>query len=567
MCGIWGYIASSSKKEIVELFESFMKVQNRGPDRSNFNLINKIVKMYLGFHRLSIMDESTAGDQPFTLEHMGRSIYVMCNGEIYNHKQLIRDNDIICKSGSDCEIIPHMYVKYGFQGTLEQLVGEFAISILDVDHKNNIVNLYIGRDQTGVRPVFIGIDDDGIGFSSTLAGLIKIIDPEKIRQLNRAEIINVLIESDGSMKYQTNIYHKFEAKEKNNESEFDEVELENALKNIKSKLIDAVTCRLESDRPIGALLSGGLDSSLVVAIAANHLRKKGKKLRTFSIGIPGSTDKKYAEMVAAYCDTDHTHVEFTNNEFLKTLPKVIKVTESYDITTNRASTGHYLIARWIRENTDIKVVLGGDGSDEVCSGYMYFHNAPSVIESHKENIRLVEDIGFFDVLRADRCIAYNGLEARVPFLHHPFVEYYLSLPPRLRIPIKETENGRRIEKWLLRKAFDNFMNDEGKPWLPKEILWRMKEAFSDGVSGIDNSWFIIIQKDIENKFTQDDFDNADVKFHIEPKTKEGLYIRLIFNKEFHPRVAVVIPYYWMARWSGNINDPSARVLRVYNDQI
>ncbi len=565
MCGIWGYIASNLKKEkhdIGVLFESFMKVQKRGPDRSDFKILNEIVKIYLGFHRLSIMDKSTAGDQPFTLEYNDRSIYTMCNGEIYNYKQLIKENDIIVKSGSDCEVIQSMYIKYGFQGTLERLVGEFAICIFDIDHTNNTINFYCGRDQTGVRPLFIGIDEHGIGFSSILGGLIKIIDPDKIRQLNRAEILSVIIESDGTTKYMTNIYHKLEEIQRNSESDFKNMDdLGDIQKEIRSRLIEAVICRLNSDCPIGALLSGGLDSSLVVSIAANYLKKKGERLRTFSVGIPGSTDRKYAEMAAVHCGTDHTHVEFTEMDFLKARPKIVEVTETIDITTVRASTGHYLIAKWIRENTDIKVVIGGDGSDEVCSGYMYFHNAPSALESHKENIRLVENIGFFDVLRADRSIASNGLETRVPFLHHPFVEYYLSLPPHLRIPTKESENGRKIEKWLLRKAFDG-LNDDGVSWLPDEILWRIKEAFSDGVSGIENSLHKTGQKDVENMFTQKDFESEEVKFHIEPKTKEALHIRILFNKLFHFLAAKVIPYYWMPNFSGDVKDPSARVLLV-----
>lgn len=566
MCGIWGYIVSNSlkKHELEILFKSFMKVQNRGPDRSDFKIINEIVKIYLGFHRLSIMDKSTSGDQPFTVEYENRSIYTMCNGEIYNFKQLIKENNINVKSGSDCEVIPHMYIKYGFKGTLERLIGEFAMCVLDIDHANNTINLYIGRDQTGVRPCFFGMDENGIGFSSTLAGLIDIIEPDKIRQLDRAEILNVMIESDGTMKFRTSIYHELEKHCLNNESarDFKQMELQDIMEKIRLQFTEAVICRLESDRPIGALLSGGLDSSLVVAVAANHLRKVGRRLRTFSIGIPGSTDKKYAEMVAAHCGTDHTHIEFTNEDFLKALPEVIRATETYDITTVRASTGHFLVAKWIRENTDIKVVIGGDGSDEACSGYIYFHNAPSAIESHKENVRLIQDIGFFDVLRADRCIGYNGLEARVPFLHHPFVEFYLSIPPHLRVPTKEGD--RKIEKWLLRKSFDT-KNDQGIQWLPDEILWRKKEAFSDGVSGKEKSWYQIIQESVENMYSQEDFDDLDVKFHIEPKTKEGLYIRKCFNKEFHPMAARVIPYYWMPRWSGDVKDPSARVLAIYND--
>jgi len=568
MCGIWGYIVTKDIHEITKLFESFMKVQNRGPDRSDFKIINEILRIYFGFHRLSIMDRSTTGDQPFTVEHENRSIYAMCNGEIYNYQKLIDENKIEVRGGSDCEILPHMYIKYGFKIMMRKLVGEFAVCVLDIDHQNNVIHLHVGRDQTGVRPLFIGMDENGFGFSSTLSGLIGIIDPGKIRQLGRAEIMNLTIGSNGLINHCTEIYYDLEENVREKENDFNQhVDIESTKSEIRSHLIEAVVCRLESDRPIGALLSGGLDSSLVVAIAANHLRKSGKQLRTFSIGIPGSTDRQYAEIVATHCGTSHTHVEFSESDFLNAIQEVIDATETYDITTVRASTGHYLIAKWIRENTDIKVVIGGDGSDEVCSGYMYFHNAPSAMESHKENLRLVEEICYFDVLRADRCIAYNGLEARVPFLHHPFVEYYLSIDPRIRMPMRETidgslPGGRRIEKWLLRKSFD-LKNDESNDWLPPEILWRMKEAFSDGVSGKKKSWYEIIQEHVKNLITENDFKDPEINFHIKPHTLEAVYIRKMFNAKFHPHVKV-IPYYWMPRFSGDIKDPSARVLDVYS---
>jgi asparagine synthase (glutamine-hydrolysing) len=250
--------------------------------------------------------------------------------------------------------------------------------------------------------------------------------------------------------------------------------------------------RLESDRDIGALLSGGLDSSLVVSIAAKYLKKQGKTLRTYSIGIPGSTDKQYAEMVSKHCGTVHTHVEFSQNEFLNALPKVIKATETFDITTIRASTGQFLISEWIQKKRNDKVILIGDGADELCSGYMYFHNAPNAQESHDENIRLVQDIQYYDSLRADRCIAYNGLEARVPFLDHHFVDLYLNISKELRIPTQHDQSHRKVEKWLLRKAFD--LDEQ---YLPDDVLWRRKEAFSDGVSSRDKSWYEIIQEDVE----------------------------------------------------------------------
>ncbi len=631
MCGIWGYITYENIHSMTKIFESFMKVQKRGPDKSDFKSINELVKIYLGFHRLAIMDRSTAGDQPFTYElntmDEHRSIYVLCNGEIYNYKQLVFENDFKMKSGSDCECIPHMYVKYGFQNTLERIRGEFAICIIDIDHKNEKIQMYLGRDRGGVRPLFVGIDDHGIGFSSILTGLIDIIEPTKIRQMKRAEIINICIVKDQpfsvtSIKYHyltkditdsetRQIYYKKNQTDSNDHStnvEYvkkiheQDVDSDSVLnnekvmncmfKNIREMLIGAVTCRLESDRPLGALLSGGLDSSLIVAIAAKHLKKSGKVLKTFSIGINGSTDKYYAEMVAKHTGTEHTHVEFTQKQFLDAIPEVIWATESYDTTTIRASTGQYLISRWIRENTDIKVLLIGDGSDELCSGYMYFHNSPSPLESHRENIRLIEDITYFDSLRADRCIAYNGLEARVPFLDHHFIDLYLSLPYEARIPLDRPSGQnidgkiKKIEKWLLRKSFDCYASietsakythkdyekgvevkeegEEDKKWLPNEVLWRKKEAFSDGVSSCDKSWYQIIQENVENLYTDRDFEDPMIQYYQSPQSKESLYFRKMFNTYFHPKAASVIPYYWLPKWSGDIKDPSARVLKIYD---
>jgi asparagine synthase (glutamine-hydrolysing) len=309
---------------------------------------------------------------------------------------------------------------------------------------------------------------------------------------------------------------------------------------------------LESDRELGALLSGGLDSSLVVSIASKYLHQFGKRLKTFSIGLPGSTDKEYAEMVATFCNTDHTHIELTTEYFLSALKHVIYATETFDITTIRASTGQYLVSKWISEHTNIKVLLIGDGSDELTAGYMYFHKAPSPTDLHIENKKLLTEIHFYDVLRADRGIATHGLEARVPFLDHRFVDLYMSLDPSLRIP---TES--RIEKWLLRKSFDT-----GR-YLPAPVLWRKKEAFSDGVSSVQKSWYQIVQESAEQMYTDEQLASAQQLYtHCPPPTKEALYFRDIFES-LYPNTSHVIPHYWLPNWCGDIKEPSARVLDVY----
>ncbi|NBX77434.1 MAG: asparagine synthetase B, partial [Proteobacteria bacterium] len=338
-------------------------------------------------------------------------------------------------------------------------------------------------------------------------------------------------------------------------------ELDVATNMIHQTLVESVEMRMASDRPIGCLLSGGLDSSLVASIAAKYLKKQNSqlKLKTFSIGMEGSTDEYYAKLVSKHIGSDHTHIQFPEKDWLDAISVVVSVIESYDVTTVRASTGQYLISKWIAEHTDIKVLLIGDGSDELCAGYMYFHNAPDPVSLHKENVRLVSDIHMYDVLRADRGVSSNGLEARVPFLSKKFIELYLSIDPTLRVPKSET--GKPIEKWLLRKSFDR------DDYLPNEVLYRKKEAFSDGVSSMKRSWYTVLQEHINNEIPDETFDYERQKYqHCIPQSKEALHFRLEFEKYFGDMAstAKTIPYYWLPKWVGNVTEPSARVLNVYN---
>jgi asparagine synthase (glutamine-hydrolysing) len=313
---------------------------------------------------------------------------------------------------------------------------------------------------------------------------------------------------------------------------------------------------LHADRPLGALLSGGLDSSLVVGIAAKYLREiGGKKLRTFSIGMPGGTDGPYAMKVAEYCGTDHTHFELTTEDFLGAIEDVIKAIGTFDITTIRASVGQYLVSKKISEETDIKVLLIGDGSDELCSGYMYFHKAPNPEESHYENCRLLKEIGLYDVLRADRGIARHGLEARCPFLTFDFIDLYLKLDCRIRVP----HEG--VEKWLLRKSF------EGANILPEEVRVRAKCAFSDGVSKKEKSWFEIIgERMAQGVFSEQELQAAMQSYlHVPPVSYESLFYRRTFEKHFG-NTAHIIPHFWLPKWCGEINEPSARVLDVCREE-
>lgn len=582
MCGIWGYISKKygtvSNEIRSQLFTAFNEIRKRGPDRSDFKIMNEFVEVFLGFHRLAIMDKSSSGDQPFVFEVKStntlgltsdRTVLALCNGEIYNFHDLVKKYNLQLKSKSDCEVIPLLYRDFDdFDKVVNELVGEFACVVVDIDHSNDKIKLHMARDPLGIRPIFVGEDENGIAFCSEMKGLLKIVDPKTIRQLQGGVYQSFILSksSQNIIHVETNAQKYFDIS-RLVPKQIDDLDIKHIIsdpkmepiyKGIRDCLEKCVIDRLESDRPIGFLLSGGLDSSLVVSIAAKHLKQFGQKLRTFSIGMPGATDRQYAEMVAKHCDTLHTHIEFTTEDFLNALNDVIKVTETFDITTVRASTGQYLVSKWINENTDIKVVFIGDGSDELCAGYMYFHNAPTPLESHLENVRLLKDIPYFDVLRADRGIAENGIEARVPYLDHRFVSHYLQLDPRIRVP----QFG--MEKWLLRKSFHTFNDRNDGDYLPHDVLYRKKEAFSDGVSGTHKSWYQIIQEKANTLYSDFELETFQKKCtHLPPPTKEAMYFRIKFNEMFDKDADHVIPYFWLPKWCGDIKEPSARVLDVY----
>lgn len=573
MCGIWSYLLKGFKghkecatidDEYIEdetelLFKTLpkdilyemMKTQYRGPDSTYFKEIQD--GQYLGFHRLAIMDPTSEGNQPFIHKNGKRTVYVTCNGEIYNHQQLAKKYDIDLKTGSDCEILSHLYYELGFEKMLKELLGVFAIIIHDYDKDGNLT-LYAGTDRISVRPLFMAESKDTLSFCSELKS---INDLDKGATVTRVPagtyVMWKSIEDKTALENLTSWYdldYKFKG------VEITEEYIKKSQKLIMDTLVEAVECRMTADRPVACLLSGGLDSSLISAIAARYLKKFDKKLKTFSIGLPGSTDEKYARMVADHIGSDHTHIEMTEEEFIDAIQEVIYVTETFDITTIRASTGQYLISKWISLHTDYKVVLIGDGSDELCAGYVYFHNAPSAKALHDELVRLITDIHLYDGLRADRGISSNGLEARLPFLDHRFVELYMSLSATLRMAI----NG--VEKWLLRESF----RESGM--LPVEVLDRAKEAFSDGVSSKKKSWYQVIQ-DYADKIPDEELKDAQKSYkHCPPPSKEALYFRREFEKYFGTgNVCKVIPYYWLPKWCGDIKEPSARVLSVYRNPL
>lgn len=572
MCGIWSVIngktngkankMNASKYDKNTLYECFSKVSNRGPECSRFSEYynNGLADIFLGFHRLAIMDPNENSMQPMIyIDNNGDKIYGICNGEIYNADDLKEKYNIL-ENKSDCYVLLQLFLLLDKKTFLQEVMNnEFSFVFITVKNTGNI-EVFFATDPFSVRPLFYSYDDSSLALSSVLGGLVNLVSKDNNSLIKRLPggtygIYNIYTDPDQNNKdtfklstyYDVSNYINFHD---NLKYDNDNVDIDTILSSVKNTFETAVHNMMPSDRKVGALLSGGLDSSLVVSI----LSQKIDNLNTFSIGIKGGTDEYYANLVAKHCNTNHTHVLFTKQEFLDAIPTVVNITETYDITTIRASVGQYLLSKWIAKNTDIKVLFVGDGSDEFLSGYMYFHCSPSPIESHKENCRLLQDIHLYDGLRADRCIAGNGLEARLPFLNVNFVNLILETNPSLRIPINEpsVDQNKKIEKWLLRKAFDN------TNYLPSEVLWRKKEAFSDGVSSENDSWYIIIQNYVKTdqfKLTYPEFCNScdDVS--------EVNWYKYLFDSKF-PNCYNIIPYYWMPKWT-NATDPSARTLDVY----
>ena len=541
MCGIFAYLGNTLEPNIIE--KGCMKTSNRGPDNNVLKTIHK--NLTFGFHRLAIMDTSFKGNQP--LFHPKKPYAIICNGEIYNHKKLIEENGFETYSNSDCEVILYLYEKYGIDKTLGMLDTEaFAFCIYDGEKEE----LIVARDRFGVRPLFIGArKNKELVIASEAKSIVDLIEESDILEQFKPGTwksydINTYSEKETKWYYKPKYAISTDSDEKT------------ICSNIRDLLTKSVQKRLMSERPIGCLLSGGLDSSLISAIVAREFKLNGKgTLNTFSIGMKGSTDLKYAQLVADHIGSNHHTIELTEQEFLDAIPEVIYHVESYDTTTIRASVGNYLVGKYINENTDITVVFNGDGSDEQ-SGYLYMANAPDAFAFKEECDRLLGEIHYYDVMRSDRALSSKwSLETRAPFLDTDFVDYYMSIYPELKMYPK---NSGRIEKYLLRKAFDD------EHLLPSVVLWRKKEAFSDGCSSNERSWHHIIQEHIDNVISNDEFERLSPSFqHNEPQMKETYYYRTIYEG-FYPNRGDLIPHYWLPKWNGNQKDPSARELEQYN---
>ena len=487
MCGIFALLNNIKncarngdvQEEIAMVKQSFMLGMNRGPERSIFQYYNT-EDVALGFHRLAI---NGYGNELSTQPLFLSNCILICNGEIYNWKKLSKQMDIKCSTGSDCEIIIHLYKKYGIDHTLQMLDGVFAFVLWD--RSTNYI--YVARDTFGVRPLFIWTytnfyqkqiylftSEMKMGLMDHLYhSVVKQFPPGHMMKFFYSHTKEFVLEEESIFSQPNSFINNMIQTE------------EQATDLIRSTLCAAVQKRIDNtDREIACLLSGGLDSSLIAALVAKDYKNKGKHLHTWSIGMAGSEDLKYAKCVADYIGSIHHSIELSEQEFLDAIEPVIYAIESNDTTTVRASVGNWLICKYIREQSNAKVIFNGDGSDEVTGGYLYFHYAPDVIAFDKECRRLLRDISYFDVLRSDRSISSHGLEARTPFLDRNFVQSYLSLPVEMRSHAQQ----KKCEKYLLRSAFKD-MN-----LLPKEVLWRTKEAFSDGVSKQTRSWYKIIQE-------------------------------------------------------------------------
>jgi asparagine synthase (glutamine-hydrolysing) len=525
MCGFVVIEGDFDNSSTDVFLNDFQKIKHRGPDDHQ---VVKFPKGLIGFHRLAIMDLSDHGRQPFESK---TSNLLVCNGEIYNYPDLkSKCISHTFASHSDCEVLLPLYEQWGLKKMVESLDGEFAFVVWD----EQLGKLVAARDPMGIRPLFYGKTQDGsMAFASEVKALVSFC--EKIYPFPPGQYF------DGDQ------FHTF--LDLGKVDQFLNLPTEEILNGINSRLVSAVKKRLQSDAEVGFLLSGGLDSSLVCAIAQKF--NPNKPIRTFSIGMTDdSIDSKYAQDVATFISANHTNVTMTPDDVLEALKVVIYHLESWDITTIRASVGMYLVCKYIRENTNIKVLLSGEVSDELF-GYKYTDFAPSDLEFQKEAQKRIRELYLYDVLRADRCISAHSLEARVPFSDSDFVNFVMSINPKLKM------NTTGMGKFILREAFKS---DE---LLPDHILWREKAAFSDAVG---HSMVDELKAQAEKKFSEEDVLKASLKYPYKtPFTKESLMYREIFE-DFYPNRAELLPDYWMpnSSWENcKVNDPSARALPNY----
>lgn len=562
MCGIFGAFCSlHSKKSYSHCMRA---LKPRGPESSR---LLDLSCGTLGFTRLAINGLSEDGMQPMSRD----SVHWVANGEIYNWKKLCSDYEVSCTTGSDCEVIGEIYrsvqksdstkknvSNYSKLGDLfRSLDGVFATIIVD----ETFGRIIVARDPYGVRPLFRGrstyYKGNALFFGSELKSLSTECTTIDTFEPGTFEVYD-------STTFELLHRERYHFLSQMKLPVFSTIE--SASLAVRSALVAAVKKRMMTERPVGALLSGGLDSSLIASLVSKELRLAGAPpLKTFSIGMPGSSDLAHAKIVADWIGSDHTEIVMTADEFFEAIPAVIYYIESYDTTTVRASVGNWLVAREAAKK-DCKVIFNGDGADEVFGSYLYMYNAPSEKAYEDEVFDLLQNIHTFDVLRSDRSISSHGLEPRTPFLDKTFVQTVLNTPIEFRRPTK----AGIPEKWLLRRAFDDGVT------LPREVLWRRKEAFSDGVSGVQ-SWYEIAQekatkrvgarweeyKNGSNKINDIEYYPYDVN---PPTTAEMFMYRILFESHYHQFSTSTVPRFWMPKWSTS-TDPSARTLENYREVL
>ena len=572
MCGIFTLLNNETNPDKF-IHDQFMKGQHRGPEHSI--LKDYGIKIKMGFHRLAINGLNTESNQPFVFG----DITLICNGEIYNYKTLYSRMDIDPYTDSDCEVIYHLYIRYGIEQTIQMLDGVFSFILFDKNSKGDTAYLYVARDPYGVRPLYTmtaetpstGKDRKIVGFASELKMLAEFGEHTKIAQFKPGTYSKYELTSQVMAQWRPSVieasYHNIGFEHFGPIMTHNLAQITDAIKN---NLTNAVNKRcMTTERPIACLLSGGLDSSLITALVCAHAdTTDAPAIETYSIGLAGSEDLRYAQIVATHLKTRHTEIILSEAEFLAAIPRVIRDIESYDTTTVRASIGNYLIGKYISENSAAKVIFNGDGSDELTGGYLYMGKACDAIEFDCETRRLLKDIHLYDVLRSDKSISSHGLEPRTPFLDRSFVQHYMSIPADIRFHVKSGDVQQ--EKSLLRKAF------HGDGLLPDQILFRRKEAFSDGVSKTTRSLYVIIAEWTDQWFkttygirptsenVQSVFYKTFSRMDANPaKTSEQFYYRTIFE-EYYPGRGDIVPYFWMPKYV-NATDASARTLTLYDN--
>ena len=551
MCGIVCAfdLKQSSESLRPQVLEMAKKIRHRGPDWSGIYSDNKVI---MAHERLAIIDPAS-GQQP--LFSADKKLVLAANGEIYNHRELKKgiDSSYEFQTASDCEVILALYKEKGVD-FIDDMNGIFGFALYDVEKDE----YFIARDHMGIIPLYIGWDQNGTFYVAS--------------ELKALEGVCVKIELFPPGHYMSSKDGKLVQWYKRDWSEYETIkENETSIAEVKEALEAAVHRQLMSDVPYGVLLSGGLDSSVTSAIAKKYAQKRIEsddkseawypQLHSFSVGLEGSPDLAAAQKVADHIGTVHHEIKFTIQEGLDAIKDVIYNIETYDITTIRSSTPMYLMARVIK-SMGVKMVLSGEGADEIFGGYLYFHKAPNAQEFHEETVRKLDKLHMYDCLRANKSLMAWGIEGRVPFLDKEFIDVAMRINPKDKMI-----NGERMEKWVIRKAFEDM--------LPESVAWRQKEQFSDGV-GYD--WIDTLKEVVDKEVTDEQLVNAKFRFPIQtPQNKEEFYYRTIFESHFpsdtaalsvpqEPSVAcsTKIALEWDEAFK-NMNEPSGRAIMSVHD--